>query len=131
MKIRNGFVSNSSTCSFLIYGICLENSDITDKAKEMLEKMPADERAKTLLLDEDNDLEDIDGYELLEIVMNDTNGYSWNCPYDDEWFIGKTWNAVKDDETGKQFKDGVEKTLKEKFGDSIECSTHSEAWQDG
>ena len=38
---------------------------------------------------------------------------------------------VKDDETGKQFKESIEKELKSIFGDSIECATHKEAWRDG
>jgi len=40
MKTRNGFVSNSSTSSFLIYGACIENTyDENSKADILLEEI--------------------------------------------------------------------------------------------
>ena len=35
MKIRNGFVSNSSSSSFCIYGTYIEFDDLMEKIKEM------------------------------------------------------------------------------------------------
>lgn len=32
MKIRQGFVSNSSTTSFLIYGVSVDDAELVDKA---------------------------------------------------------------------------------------------------
>ena len=122
MKIRNGFVSNSSTSSFLIYGILLDEDEI-----------------KKALNIQDGDGEDEDGYgddiyEMLEDVFKKEKiqGYGWHNPYDDDgWYIGKSWGSVKNDETGKQLKDTIEKDLKLLFGKKVKCLTHSEAWRDG
>jgi len=117
MKVRNGFVSNSSTSSFLIYGICFESEDEFREALNM--EVEND--------DDDTDVWEI-GYELgKELDME----CLW--PYDGDYgcYIGVSWDQVKDDETGAEFKARVEKKLKEKFGDDLEFSTYSEAWRDG
>jgi hypothetical protein len=46
----------------------------------------------------------------------------------DEWFIGRTWYNIGDDETGKQFKESIEKQIKKVFGESTECGTHAEVY---
>jgi hypothetical protein len=35
MKIRNGFVSNSSSSSFCIYGVCVESSSLANKEEDI------------------------------------------------------------------------------------------------
>jgi len=131
MKIRQGFVSNSSSCSFLIYGIYIEESKMIEQFKKnQLKKASPGERAKTLLLNKDEDLEDLDGYDFLNTIMKGVKGFSWDTLGDCDWFVGKSWDLVDDNETGKQFKESVEKTLKDLFGDDIKCSTHNEAWRD-
>ncbi len=52
MKIRGGFVSNSSSCSFLIYGICLEESDVKEKVKGF--------RTRLIVVEKDGDFNYID-----------------------------------------------------------------------
>jgi hypothetical protein len=107
MKIRNGFVSNSSSSSFLIYGTTIDISDID---------MP-------------DDVED--SYEYLEEKFKDTDINVYYVGDDDGYYyIGKSWSNIGDDETGKQFKNNVENILKEKLGNEIKCCTHSEAWYD-
>ncbi len=96
MKIRLGFVSNSSTTSFLIYGIELTSEEL----EKLTEDLP----------------------ELLE------KEYS----YDEDGYLGRSWDTVKDDETGKQFKESVEKEVKKLFPNKkLEFRTVKEAYSDG
>jgi len=93
MKIRMGFVSNSSSCSFLIYGAMIE--ECTDE---------------------------------METWCYD-NDYTCSSPYDDECYVGKSWDSIGDDETGKQFKEKVEVALRKLGLDDF--GTHEEAWRNG
>jgi len=115
MKIRTGFVSNSSSSSFLIYGVSIEKDEFLDK----------------LNIDSDTEEhEDFDVWELYDDVAGEL-GMDYHSPYDwDEVFIGASWDSIGDDETGAQFKERITKKLKEKFGDDIIVSTYSEAWHD-
>lgn len=119
MKIRNGFVSNSSTSSFLIYGIALEDDEIRE--------------ALGINEDSEDDYGD-DTYEALEVKFENEKlqGYSFWHPYDGEdgWYIGRSWSSVGDDETGKQFRESIKNDLKKIFGDTVECSSHEAAWRD-
>ena len=118
MKIRSGFVSNSSSSSFLIYGVSLENCEVLSILKNM-------DKFKDEY--EDN----IDVCEELRALFNDSN-IDVECSNDYNYFIGASWSEVKDDETGKEFKDRVEKKIVEVFGDvEFTFGTHKEAWFNG
>lgn len=152
MKIRNGFVSNSSASSFCIYGVALEASlqDILVHVKKnspetfiklskvimrdvdsYKDKEYSAEVKKWLddidsNLDEPEDLSsNIDLAGTLEEAIG--NEFEVSAPCNDSIYIGKCWSKVKDDETGKQFKDNVEKTLTGIFG-KITFSTYKEAF---
>ena len=118
MKIRNGFVSNSSTSSFLIYGTILDRDSIKEK-RGLSDEEFEDKYCGRI-------------YDLVEEEMKDIDGFEWHEPeYYDTFYIGVSWDSVKDDETGFQFKARVRRVLEEKFGDNLEFGTYAEAWRDG
>ncbi len=117
MKTRVGFVSNSSSSSFLIYGISIE---VFQDFPKIIEAYKKKENIKD---------DDIDNYELQEFVEEET-GLECHNPYDEGVYIGKSWHSIKDDQTGKQFKEEIENKLKDFFGNEIECCTLEEAWRD-
>lgn len=111
MKVRTGFVSNSSSSSFCIYGAAIEESEFIEKVKTM-----------------NPELADVDcSYEITESL--ETNLDVELPSYFDTAYIGRSWSSIGDEETGKQFKEGVKKEIKRVFGEDINCSTHEEAWQ--
>jgi hypothetical protein len=120
MKTRFGFVSNSSTSSFLIYGVAIDPSNLKDL---WLTKEPDSKTDE----DDEDDYDD-DVYGLLEEKLKNS-GLEYHVPdgYDCV-YIGASWSAVKDDETGAQFKARVEKMLSD-IGITEEPDTLSEAYQ--
>lgn len=109
MKVRNGFVSNSSSSSFCIYGAYFDSfSEFADAFG--LEEVPYNIWSI-----------DTKGLEIWEISDCGSSRPSI--------FIGRRWSSIKDDETGAEFKESVE----QKFvgTDKKICRTHEEAWYNG
>lgn len=108
MKTRLGFVSNSSSCSFLIYGLYLDDKYVpnglqTWKYVNELEKKVVGKR--------------------IQVV----SGY-------DSTYLGLSWDGIKDNETGAQFKETIRREAREILGTDIpdsEFGTKEEAWRDG
>jgi hypothetical protein len=46
-------------------------------------------------------------------------------------YIGCSWSSVKNDETGRQFKDRIEAEIEKLLGSKTSCGTHSAAWYNG
>jgi len=123
MKFRFGFVSNSSTTSFCIYGIVLANTE------DFLEKLA------------DKDLRDFynSNNEDLDKLFNLTrSGLTYHIgPEGEGFYIGKDMDQIKDEETFGEFKNKIKESLKlllnEDCQEAIEkeCSIHEEAWRDG
>ena len=104
MKIRQSFVSNSSSCSFTLYGVSMYD----DKVKEMFN------------VDDPYELER-DGLEV------------WNRDCYCAYYIGMPISAMEDDETKAEFMKRAESKLRELVTDNkeITCGWHSEGWYDG
>ncbi len=119
MKIRNGFVSNSSTSSFLIYGIYTDTYEMLEKFKAT-GFVPEDVEDLTEWLYEDG--ED----KIKEKGLSFKSSYESGCVA-----IGISYDEIKDDETGLQFKERIEKAIKEIAGEDIKCSACEDAWRNG
>lgn len=124
MKIRTGFVSNSSTSSFCIYGSSISFDVLANYMKE-----------NKLLPEED--LEIIEGYapyELAELFFDkieDINNDNMTFhSVEDELYLGRNWKDIKDDETGKQLKESVDNFFKNVLKQDTKCETIEMTWRD-
>ena len=87
MKQRNGFVSNSSSSSFMIYGVYMDSDPFEEFELSTLESY--DER----LCEAANSL----GLE--------------HHSFDGNIYIGRDYASIGDDETGRQFKEKTKEML--------------------
>lgn len=113
MKLRAGFVSNSSSSSFCLFGISMDANEalklvIGKKDREgnvITEEMVNEDRYTAMEnLLADTDLEFVDDYE---------------C---ETMYFGRSYNLIRDNETGKQFKESVKKGLKKLLGKNYKAS---------
>lgn len=117
MKMRNGFVSNSSSSSFVVYGATIEKDELLEA---LLEKFP--------------DLE-VERDEYGEIFLEETDIYDiiWDLPeadvkamslaeYDDLVMIGRPLAEIEENETFAQFKSRVHSALDKIGVDEEYCS---------
>lgn len=125
MKIRQGFVSNSSTSSFLMYGIGIDS--IEDLIKALGMPSPEENEYENDLAIEALLSKKL-GKEKYKTIIEKNKIEFFNYPEDEGWWIGASWATVKDDETGKQFKERIQKAIDDTFKEKIKCNTHEEAW---
>ena len=118
MKVRNGFVSNSSSSSFCIYGTAFDLSDLIEKVKEL-----------NLVSEEEIEKLNEDDYSawVVEELISDKIDLSIHCDNENEsiW-IGKSWSSIEDNETGLEFKKSVEAELEKVFGSGLDYDTYDE-----
>ena len=110
MKDRKSWVSNSSSTSFCVYGICIDEAEFMEVVKN---KYP------NCKIGETNDEGDEWNYwDWIESEDLDTKGLTFeHCGEAETHWIGLSATEIEDEETGKQFKERAEKALNEFFGD--------------
>ena len=118
MKIRNGFVSNSSSSSFCIYGASLEFDELVEKLKET--DIISEEKLNEIIDNEYDEQEE----EILNIIDDNSNLEVYQ--YDDDVWIGRSWSSIADDETGGEFKESIKAELEKLLGPNLDLYTYSE-----
>ena len=113
MKIRNGFVSNSSSSSFCIYGASIDVS-LTKAEEDAVKDGDTDEAMEKKM---DAFREKLDKSKHLEYHEDYDN---------DAFYVGRNWSTIGDDETGRQFKESVKKEIEEIVGEPVSCDTIEE-----
>lgn len=109
MKIRSGFVANSSSSSFCIYGAQVESADIKSLAHLITEEAISEYLKKNSWNKSYNfnpEHSDFDPTCVLDVYLPPL-GLTYVYGNDDDIYIGRESGAIGDDETGKQFKEST------------------------
>jgi hypothetical protein len=115
MKVRNGFVSNSSSSSFCLYGTSLETDELKQAYANVFGKS-------------ENDEDDEDEYDSLYEMcaeLADKVGLSYEvdgeCGY---YYFGQYYNSAPDDKTFGQFRNEIKEIIKTNFGENCTVCHH-------
>ena len=118
MKIRSGFVSNSSSSSFIAYGKILScgNEELLEFIKNKSEDIYNEIKDETL--------------EREDLIEEIANILELQCYFDeDQSYLGIQWADINDDETGNQFKQKIEERLRDLQPETkcghIECVSYN------
>jgi len=129
MKIRKGFVSNSSSCSFCLYGIDI---DIKELYLGILNSLPLKKRDE--FIEHVGDIEEVDYYEIDSYLRKNDRIVSLESGYDNEYHvIGISTENIPEDMTLNDLKIYLKDTLNG-YGLNIEMNDitwHENCWYDG
>lgn len=127
MKIRQGFVSNSSSSSFAIYGVRFET--INDVIKEC-DKLVQEKFMFQQEVDSVDNLEFDDDYDVMEDLLKNSNILKYYIRYD--IYIGQDVFRISDDQTLREFKEDILKELVEIFPNLTykDIKPYEECWRD-
>jgi hypothetical protein len=152
MKIRTGFVSNSSSSSFCLWGISKETSEmrkiLADRADkdaafrmklvDSMKERCSDKKEAARLNNADylrDALDDMDGWELpavIESLAENGEVFASGGGSDGYYvYFGLHATCVRDDETGAQFKARGDKLVSDIMGAPTDCGWEEEGWRDG
>jgi hypothetical protein len=107
MKIRNGFVSNSSSSSFCLYGVCVSDDQIVSFANQLnLSINGFDSNYNFISEWVHNHDADLD--------------FHYESPF---YIIGREYQYIGDDETGKEFTKSVSDIFKDT---TFKCQTYTD-----
>ena len=128
MRVRTGFVSNSSSVSFTIYGLELNREKHLKKLAQKLAKTP----------DEQKKVKNSDTYKLITFINdklyeNKSNLTIESGQYQYNIYIGASIFSQKMDETKREFMDRIALELTQYFDDDMmkKLGWYEESWFDG
>lgn len=139
MRVKQDFVTNSSTTCFIAYGHSFETNEIyenEDLIRRMFEKDVAWNKEKGYEVkpfdvwrdDMKNDYgvgEYLDGV-LSEVKLNWASYYDADCVY-----IGRSPWSMEDGQTMKEFQEDVKKAFEQLGFKDLKLYVIEEAWRDG
>jgi hypothetical protein len=104
MMLRNGFVSNSSSSSFVVYGTQL-------KLEDLIKKFP----------DTWKDYGEGDEYDFVEFLFENFE-YYYDSDYDEGTiYVGNPYISIGENETAGQFKERTQKELEAILNEPVKC----------
>lgn len=115
MKVRAGFVSNSSTSSFCFYGIYEDSYSLIEKL------------IKNGIIDEEVD--ESDYYDIIEEIAG-KNGLDFDSDSNGSFVVGGDLAQIPDDVVVKEWKSEIQKKINKLFGKDSQCDIYEESFHD-